>query len=99
MKLVYTEQSLLSLEEALEFTAPNVSYEKLIAIRDQILDTADSLLSQPLKRQTEPFLEHLDLGHRRLVEGHYKIIYRVVGECIYIIDIFDSRQDPDKMKG
>jgi hypothetical protein len=38
-------------------------------------------------------------GHRRLVESHYKIIYRVVGEYIYVTDIFDSRQDPDKMKG
>jgi toxin ParE1/3/4 len=99
MKLVYTEQALQSLEEALEFIAPKVSYEKLIEIRDRILDTADTLLSQPLKGQSEPYLEHLQLGYRRLVEGHYKIIYRVIGEYIYITDIFDSRQDPDKMKG
>ena len=99
MKLVYTEQSLKSLEEALEFLAPKVPHEKLIEIRDQILDTADTLLSHPLKGQSETFLEHLELGHRRLVEGHYKIIYRVVDEYIYITDIFDSRQDPDKMKG
>lgn len=45
------------------------------------------------------FLEHLGLGHRRLIESHYKIIYRVVGEYIYVTDIFDSRQDPEKMKG
>ena len=31
--------------------------------------------------------------------SHYKIIYRVIGETIYITDIFDSGQDPDKMKG
>jgi plasmid stabilization system protein ParE len=99
MKLVYTEQALQSLEEALEFIAPKVSYEKLVEIRDQILDTADTLLYQPLKGQSEAYLEHLQLGHRRLVEGHYKIIYRVIGEYIYITDIFDSRQDPDKMKG
>ena len=39
------------------------------------------------------------LGHRRLIESHFKIIYRVIGDCIYITDIFDSRQDADKMKG
>ena len=99
MKLVYTEQALISLEEALEFIAPKVSYEKIIEIRDQILDTADILLEQPLAGQREYLLEHLELGHRRLVEGHYKIIYRVVGQYIYITDIFDSRQDPVKMKG
>jgi plasmid stabilization system protein ParE len=99
MKLVYTEQALISLQEALDFIAPKVSYEKLIEIRDGILDKADSLLLHPLKGQKEPFLEHLGLDHRRLVEGHYKIIYRVVDEYIYVTDIFDSRQDPDKMKG
>ncbi len=82
-----------------ELLAPKVSHEKLIEIRNQILDTADTLLSQPLKGQSEPFLEHMELDHRRLVEGHYKIIYRVEEEYIYITDIFDSRQDPDKMKG
>lgn len=99
MKLVYTEQSLVSLQETLAFIAQKVSHEKLIEIRDQILDKADTLLQQPLIGQKEPLLEQLGLGHRRIIEGHCKIIYKVVGEYIYITDIFDSRQDPDKMKG
>ncbi|MGM0407512.1 MAG: type II toxin-antitoxin system RelE/ParE family toxin [Bacteroidota bacterium] len=99
MKLVYTEQALISLEEALEFIAPKVSHKKLIEIRDKILDTADTLPEQPFAGQIEYLLEHLELGHRRLVEGHYKIIYRVENEYIYITDIFDSRQNPAKMKG
>ncbi len=99
MKLIYTEQALLSLEEILNFIAPKVTHEKLIEIRDEILDVADTLVFQPLQGPGEPFLEHLGLGHRRLVVSHYKIIYRVAGEYIYITDIFDSRQDPTKMKG
>ena len=99
MKLVYTEQALISLEETLEFIALSVSQEKLIEIRNRILDRADTLLKQPLIGQKEPFLDHLGLGHRRLIEGHCKIIYKVVSDCIYITDIFDSRQDPEKMKG
>ena len=99
MKVFYTEQSLVSLEEALNFIAPKVSHAKLIEIRNEILDAVDTLLLQPLKGRTEPYLEHLKLGHRRLIVSHYKIIYRVAGETIYITDIFDSRQDPAKMKG
>lgn len=99
MKLFYTKQALISLEEALEFIAPKVPYEKIVEIRDKILDAADTLLEQPLAGQKEYLLEHLELDHRRLVEGHYKIIYRVIDEYIYITDIFDSRQDPAKMKG
>jgi plasmid stabilization system protein ParE len=80
MKLVYTEQALTSLEETLKFIALKVSNEKLIEIRNRILDKADTLLLQPESGQKEPFLEHLGLGHRRLVENHCKIIYRVDGE-------------------
>jgi len=98
MKLLYTEQALISLNEALDFIASKVTPIKLLEIRNRILDTADSLLQQPLKGRKEPRLEHLRLNHRRLVVGHYKIIYRIVGDCIYITDIFDSRQRPDKMK-
>ena len=98
MKLVYTEQAIISLEEALEFIALKVSYEKLVEIRNRILDAADTLPLQLQQGQKEPYLEHLFLEHRRLIEGNYKIIYRVIGEYIYITDIFDSRQDPDKMK-
>ena len=99
MKLIYTEQALFGLEEVLEFIAPKVTQEKLIEIRDRILDKADTLLLHPLQGQEEPYLEHLDLGYRRIIESHYKIIYRIIDEYIYITDIFDSRQNPDKMKG
>jgi len=99
MKLIYTEQALVSLEEALNFITPKVSYNKLNEIKGNILDAADTLILQPLQGQKEPFLEHLGLEHRRLIVSHYKIIYRVIEEYIYITDIFDSRQDPDKMKG
>lgn len=45
--------------------AINVSHEKLVEIRDRILDRADTLLLQLLSGQKEPFLEHLGLGYRR----------------------------------
>jgi plasmid stabilization system protein ParE len=55
-------------------------------------------MADPYIGQQEEYLEHLGKDHRRLIEGNYKIIYRVQGEDIYITDIFDSRQDPSKMK-
>ncbi len=99
MKLIYTEQALFSLEEALNFIAPKVSNKKLDEIKNNILDAADTLILQPQQGQMEPLLEHLGLEHRRLIVSHYKIIYRVIEKYIYITDIFDSRQDPEKMKG
>jgi toxin ParE1/3/4 len=48
MKLVYTEQALESLEEALEFIASKLTHKKLLEIRDKILNKADTLLLDPL---------------------------------------------------
>jgi hypothetical protein len=36
--------------------------------------------------------------YRYLIRGrnNYKIIYRVEGDTVYIVDIFDCRRDPDE---
>ena len=100
MKVFYTEQALVSLQECLDFfPLDEVSPEKVNEIRDRILSKADKLLDTPHIGQQEEYLEHMGLSHRRIIEGHYKIIYRIEGEFIYITDIFDSRKDPAKMKG
>ncbi len=99
MKLVYTRQALISLEESLEFIAPHLSSETLETIRNGILDRADKLIKNPSSGRREEYLEHLGLNHRRVIDSHYKIIYRIIDRTIYITDIFDCRQDPAKMKG
>lgn len=99
MKLVYTAEALRSLREALEIVKPNVSREKLKQIRKQILNKADSLTKNPKKGMKEEYLEHLDQGHRRIIEGNYKIVYIIQKDRIIVTDIFDCRQDPHKMRG
>jgi plasmid stabilization system protein ParE len=101
MRIFYTDQSFKSLEESLEFLlrVQGVSFEKVLEIRNQLLDKAESLSTNPHLGQFEEYLEHLEMGHRRLIEGNFKIIYRVEKDCIYITDFFDTRLHPDKMKG
>ncbi|MEO0555107.1 MAG: type II toxin-antitoxin system RelE/ParE family toxin [Bacteroidota bacterium] len=64
-----------------------------------MFDRADSLAANPYKGQREEYLRHLEEDHRRIIEGHYKIIYKIENGAIYITDFFDSRQDTSKMKG
>lgn len=101
MKLVYTEQSLNSLEELLRFLIEDLGFslDKTFEVKTRILDKADSLIHNPNKGQIEEYLTHLGKGHRRLIEGHTKIIYLVKEDCIYITDFFDTRQDPAKLRG
>ena len=36
--------------------------------------------------------------YRYFIEGHYKIIYYRKDESVFIVTVFDTRQDPDKLK-
>lgn len=101
MKVIYTDQSIESLEESLYFSINELglSPEKAALLRVKLFNRADSLGLNPNKGQREDFLKHLEEDHRRIIEGHFKIIYKVENGSIYITDFFDSRQNPEKMKG
>jgi plasmid stabilization system protein ParE len=67
-------------------------------IRKSIFNATKPLIKQPLIGQIEENLIELKQEHRYLVEGNYKIIYRIINNDVYITDVFDTRQNPEKMK-
>lgn len=67
-------------------------------IRKSIFDATKPLTKEPLIGQIEENLIELKQEHRYLVEGNYKIIYRIISDNVYITDIFDCRQNPQKIK-
>jgi toxin ParE1/3/4 len=66
-------------------------------VRKDVINKALSLREFPNMGSIEAHLTILELGHRYIVVGNYKIIYRVAIDCIYVTDIFDTRRDPDLM--
>ena|SRR5690606_20863837 len=98
MKLLFTERAIISLQECLDFFPPNMAAEKVNEIRDKILAKAEMLLDNPKIGQLEEYLDHLGQAHRRVIEGNYKIIYKVTDDAIIVTDVFDTRQNPSKMK-
>ncbi len=67
-------------------------------IKKSIFDTTKPLTQHPFIGAVEENLTDLKQGHRYLVSGNYKIIYKIVNNDIYITDVFDCRQNPTKMK-
>lgn len=60
MKVIYTEQSLSSIQEAMEFLLVDLGIPvgKVSVIKTQLLDKADSLAFNPFLGQNEVYLEH-----------------------------------------
>ena len=95
MKLKYTANAQRRLRQIMDFNGGRK--EKKIVT--DILDRADELENYPELGPEEDNLKSLGQGHRSLLVGTlYKIIYLIAKPFIVITDIFDVRQDPDKMK-
>ena len=97
-KIFWTEPAQKDLQNIYDFYA---EISVVIAERQvlRIIDAADSLISGFQKRgQRETLLENYEYEYRYLVKDNYKIIYHILPEEIIIDMVFDTRQNPEKMK-
>ena len=100
MKVIITGPARLTLQKIYKYYRSKGAGMKGREIRKQVLEISKLLAENSQLGQQEELLKHLNEGHRYvLVKPSYKVIYKVSGQIIYITDIFDTRQDPEKMKG
>lgn len=97
MTVYWTKFALNSLFEIFTYYKVNVSITVAQNIKDNILSCTRQLEKQPLSGSIEVLLSDLEEGHRYLIRGNYKIIYKIQRKKIYITDVYDTRQDPDKL--
>ena len=75
-----------------------IPMDKVIDVKEGIFTKVELLKKNPNLGQKEELLTHLTYTYRRLIYNHFKIVYRIEDSTIYVIDVFDSRQSPTKMK-
>ena len=97
-KLFWTEPAQKDLQNIYNFFA---EISPLLAERQiiRIIDAAD-LLETRFERmgQKEPLLADYKQEYRYLIKDNYKIIYHILPSEIIIDMVFDTRQNPEKMK-
>ena len=98
MKVLWTKSSLASLYDIYKYYHENVSITIAYKVRDNVLAAASQLEKHAQIGQIEELLKEMEGGHRYIVKDNYKIIYKILTNKIYITDVFDTRQDPDKIK-
>lgn len=97
MKIVWTDFAIRNLKAIFDYYSSKANKKVAHKIREQILESTKRLTDIPNSGPVEPNLLILNKGHRYLVSGNYKVIYRIVANEIVINDIFDTRQNPPKM--
>ena len=97
MKIIWSDFSSEILIKIFQYYKEKAGYSVAQKIKSNIFQSTKQLIKHPTSGQIELTLENLCEGHRYLVEGNYKIIYKRVNQGILITDIFDTRQDPVKI--
>lgn len=97
MKVYWTKFALHSLSEIYRYYKLNVSIYIANRIREGVLSSTNQLEKHSLSGQIEINLQDLEKGHRYIIRGNYKVIYKIQNQKIYITDVFDTRQNPDKI--
>jgi plasmid stabilization system protein ParE len=90
LKIKWTEKSLAALQNVYNFYAEK-SVEAANRVVDDIIATAESI-TFPEQYQQDEVLPQF----RRMIVRHYKIVYQVEDNIIYIMNVFDTRQNPLK---
>lgn len=97
MKVFWTKFALDALHDIYDYYKDKVSVIIANNIKESILLSTRQLELQPLSGTIEAMLLHLKEGHRYIIRGNYKIIYKIHLKRIYITDVFDTRQNPTKI--
>lgn len=97
MKIVWTDFASETLSDIYEYYKEKASPILAQKIKSEIFKSTRQLKQFPYSGHVELNLQKLNEGHRFLVKGNYKIIYKEIPEGILITDVFDTRQDPVKI--
>ncbi len=90
LKIKWTEKSLSALQNVYNFYAEK-SVEAANRVIDDIIETAEAI-TFPEQYQQDEVLPQF----RRMIVRHYKILYHVEDNVVYIMNVFDTRQNPLK---
>ncbi len=98
MKIEWTSGALQDLEDRYDFLiSQQVPHNKAVKAIQHIKSVTKLLVTLPLLGK-EFISTKSAIEYRLLIVGGYKIFYRIDNDYIYIMTVFESRQDPNRMR-
>jgi plasmid stabilization system protein ParE len=95
IKIVWDNKAKEDLKVIYKFNKKTISLEFALKIRKQIYQKVGEIIF--LKQWQED--ELLGAPYRRIIIGNYKVVYKIKNKSLlYILMVFDTRQDPSKYK-
>jgi plasmid stabilization system protein ParE len=99
-KIIWSDFAETELDKIFEYYIENASLQVAKNIIEKIILEPNKILSHPEITQVEELLLDRENEYRYLICENYKIIYTIDSKqkLIMIADVFDTRQNPAKIK-
>lgn len=100
MRIIWSEFAENQLDEIYEYYKKKVSSKVATELVIEIINEPRKLINAPFIGHEEELLNDREIQYRYLVYKNYKLIYSVDEQNGYIkiADVFDTRQNPPKLK-
>lgn len=98
MNIEWTLEAKKDLKNIYMFYTKHFSKTLALKIKNEALNKVKTLELGTQLGQEEELLKFLNQGHRYLISNHNKIIYKVENKVAYITHVFDTRQNPERLK-
>lgn len=99
-KIIWSNFSETQLDEIFEYYEKKASVRVASKIVTGIIEESEKLIKASFIGQEEELLKEREIKYRYLVFKNYKLIYSIDEKngFIKIADVFDTRQNPQKIK-
>ena len=96
MKLIWQEPAKDGRRQVAAYIRREFGINRAKRFRQEIDDTVHQLLRSPGIGQIDPLYDDRPLTYRSvIINGLNKMVYRVDGDIIYIVDFWDTRREPE----
>jgi toxin ParE1/3/4 len=97
MKIVVTGPARDDIDGIHKYYLQKVNFKIAKQEKDKIIKRFKILKNFPLSGQVEDNEKFKDSEFRYLVQGNFKIVYKVEEDTVIILAVFHTSQNPDKM--
>ena len=95
MKVVWQESAKVGRREVAAYIRKEFGIKRVKRFRQEIDDVVMTLMRSPNIGSIDPLYANRPLTYRSvIVNGLNKIVYRIDGDIIYIVDFGDTRREP-----
>jgi plasmid stabilization system protein ParE len=96
--IAWDENALRAIRKIYNYLKKNVSEATASRFRSDVFDSIDALITQPERYGFDRILWEDPPRYRSIPIGGYRVVYEFKTEVIYILLVYHSRQNPEKIK-